>query len=147
MNRAEAGFVGGVEVLPFGVLVFVLGTLLVANAWAVVDAKLAVESAAREAGRAYVEAGSAATAGPAADRAARQAMEGMGRDGTRLRLTTDAPAYVRCGVVDHETSYDVPTLHLPVIGGLGPGFTVRGHHREIVEPFAAGYGRESRCGY
>ena len=52
----DCGQVGGIEVLPFGLLVFIVGTLLVANAWAVVDAKLAVTSAAREAVRSYVEA-------------------------------------------------------------------------------------------
>ena len=53
----ERGAVGGIEVLPLGMLVLVVGTLLVVNAWAVVDAKLAASAAAREAARAYVEAG------------------------------------------------------------------------------------------
>ena len=47
--RGDAGMVGGIEVLPFGVLIFVVGSLLVANAWAVVDTKFMVTSAAREA--------------------------------------------------------------------------------------------------
>ena len=34
--RGDAGQVGGIEALPFGLLVFVVGTLLIANAWAVV---------------------------------------------------------------------------------------------------------------
>jgi hypothetical protein len=50
--RDEGGAVGGLEVLPFGLLIFVVGILLVVNAWAVVDAKLAAEAAAREAARA-----------------------------------------------------------------------------------------------
>ena len=52
--------------LPFGVLIFVVGSLLIANAWAVVDAKLATTAAAREAARAYVESGSAAAGAGAA---------------------------------------------------------------------------------
>jgi hypothetical protein len=32
----DSGQVGGIEALPFGLLVFVVGALLVANAWAVV---------------------------------------------------------------------------------------------------------------
>jgi hypothetical protein len=32
---SDAGVVGGIEALPFGLLVFVLGATLVANAWAV----------------------------------------------------------------------------------------------------------------
>ncbi len=39
--RGDAGQVGGFEAIPFGVLVFVLGALLITNAWAVIDAKLA----------------------------------------------------------------------------------------------------------
>src|SRR3954447_14686723 len=55
----ERGQVGGLEALAFGLLIFVIGTLIVANAWAVVDAKFAVESAARQAARNYVEPGHA----------------------------------------------------------------------------------------
>ena len=54
--RDDRGQVAGIEVLPFGFLVLVAGTLLVVNAWAVVDAKFAVDAAVREAARAYVEA-------------------------------------------------------------------------------------------
>ena len=35
----EAGQVGGFEALPFGVLIFVVGVLLITNVWAVIDAK------------------------------------------------------------------------------------------------------------
>jgi hypothetical protein len=48
----------GIEALPFGFLVLVAGSLLLANAWAVVDAKFAASAAAREAVRVYVESGS-----------------------------------------------------------------------------------------
>ena len=54
--RSDAGMAGGVEALPFGLLVFVVGALLTLNAWAVVDAKFAVDAAARQATRSYVEA-------------------------------------------------------------------------------------------
>ena len=60
--RGDHGVVGGIEVLPFGVLIFVVGSLLVANAWAVVDTKFMVTSAAREAARTYVEAPDQGTA-------------------------------------------------------------------------------------
>src|SRR5439155_20334481 len=52
----ERGQAAGFEVLPFGLLVLVLGTLLVANAWEVIDAKIAVTASAREAARVFVEA-------------------------------------------------------------------------------------------
>lgn len=53
--RDESGFVGGFEALPFGFLVFVAGTLLLVNAWAVFDSHLAASAAAREAVRSFVE--------------------------------------------------------------------------------------------
>jgi hypothetical protein len=138
--------VGGVEVLPFALLVFVAGALLIANAWAVVDAKLAAESAAREAGRAYVEAGDGATAAAQASHAARSAIEGAGREPGRLILTDNGPPYVRCTVVEHVATYRVPTVTIPFVGGFGQGITVRGRHREILDPFAAGMGVEQDCG-
>ena len=69
------------EVIPFGVLTFVVGALLIANAWAVVDAKMAVSAAAREATRAYVEApseGDAELEWPEPQRT--RAIAGGGRD-------------------------------------------------------------------
>src|SRR5207248_1263005 len=54
--RDERGQIGGIEAVAFGVLVFVLGLLIVVNAWGVVDAKVAAAAAAHDAARAYVEA-------------------------------------------------------------------------------------------
>ena len=122
----EAGMVGGVEVLPFGFLIFVAFVLVIANAWAVIDAKLAVESAAREAGRAYVEAHDAGAAATAADRAARTAVAGAGREPSRLPLQVRGGPYERCAVVEHIASYDVASLTVPFIGSFGSGFTVTG---------------------
>lgn len=142
---AQHGVIGGVEVLPFGFLVFVAGALLITNAWAVIDAKMAVNAAAREAGRAYVEGDDRAGAEASAAAAALRSMENAGRDPDRLRLADNAPTFVRCEVVVHEATYDVPTLTIPFIGGFGSGFTVRGSHREVIDPFAAGLGPEHSC--
>ena len=60
--RGDAGQVGGIEALPFGLLIFVVGSLLIANAWAVVDAKFATDAAARQAVRTFVEADDPQTA-------------------------------------------------------------------------------------
>lgn len=144
--RSERGAIGGVEVLPFGVLIFVAGALLIANAWAVIDAKLTVESAAREAGRAYVEAPDRATAEHAADRAAREAVAGVGRDPDRMVLRDNRPDFARCSIVEHEADYEVPALTLPFIGGFGNGINVTGRHREIIDPYRQGLGPEHRCG-
>ncbi len=144
-RRGERGAIGGIEVLPFGLLIFVVGTLIVANAWAVIDAKLAVEQAAREATRTYVEA-DAATAGPAADAAARAALAGGGRDPSLLAVSGGAPAYERCAVATFTTSYSVPLVNLPFLGGWGgDGITVVGRHRELVDPYRSGLGRAGGC--
>ena len=58
----ERGAIGGIEVLPIGFLLFVVGLLLVVNVWSVIDAKLAAGAAAREAARTAVESSDAAEA-------------------------------------------------------------------------------------
>jgi hypothetical protein len=145
--RVERGVVGGIEVLPFGVLIFVIGSLLIANAWAVVDAKLATTAAAREAARAYVESGSASDGADAASRAAAEAIASYGRDptGLGLRQATDAP-FVRCSRVTFVATYDIPAISLPFGIGLGDSIEVRSRHSEIIDPLRRGLPAEGVCG-
>jgi hypothetical protein len=135
----DDGFVGGIETLPFGLLVFVVGTLLVANAWAVIDAKLAAASAAHEAARVYVETVSGGDSGPAAraaSAAAVEAIEGHGRDPDRmLFVMTPGGATARCQAIEVTVGYRVPTLTLPLVGGFGQGFVVSATDSEIIDPF------------
>ena len=84
--RGDRGQVGGIEALPFGVLTFVLGSLLIANAWAVVDAKFATDAAAREAAHTFVEASEPASALTEATAAGRAVIEGHGRDPERALI-------------------------------------------------------------
>jgi hypothetical protein len=138
-RAGDDGFVGGIETLPFGLLVFVVGTLLVANAWAVIDAKLASASAAHEAARVYVETVSGSDSGPAA-RAARaaavEAIEGHGRDPDRMSFVmSPGRAATRCQAVEVTVGYRVPTLTLPLIGGFGQGFVVSATDSELIDPF------------
>jgi hypothetical protein len=135
----ESGVVGGLEVLPFGFLVFVAGTLLIANAWGVVDAKIAAGAAAREATRAFVESSAGSTAGATseAERAAVEAMAGHGRDPARMTVRSDGRlALERCAPATFVVTYRVQTVALPWIGGFGDGFvTASARHREVVDPF------------
>ena len=128
----------GIEVVPFGLLVFVVGTLMVVNAWAVVDVKMAVASAARESTRAYVEAAAGSDPAAAAERAGREAVSGFGRDPARLTLSQVGAAFVRCQVVTFEARYPVPAITLPLLGGQGTAFTARARHTEVVDPFRSG---------
>jgi hypothetical protein len=146
--RADGGFAGGIEVLPFGVLIFVVGSLLVANAWAVIDAKMAVTAAAREAARTYVEADDAFAGRSAAEAAGRAALDGHGRDPSRSTVALapegDAP-FARCVRVTVEVHHPVPAIVLPSIGGYGDGFDVTATHTELIDPFRDGLEGGGRC--
>jgi hypothetical protein len=141
----EQGFVGGFEGLLFGVLIFVVGTLLVAHAWAVVDTKFAVVEAAKQAARTYVEAPNAAAAGPEAEQAADQALAGYGRDQRQAGVRLVSGGFGRCQRITIAVSYPAPMLELPVVGRLGSGETVRAEHSELVDPFRSGLPGTSSC--
>ncbi|HUP87203.1 MAG TPA: hypothetical protein VM143_16230 [Acidimicrobiales bacterium] len=145
--RGEEGQVGGAEALVFGVLVFVLGTLVVANAWGVVDAKMAAGAAAREATRAFVEsdASSIGEAFAEAEDAARVTVAGAGRDPSKLSVIPERISRRRCAAVTVRTEYPVPLLSLPVIGAHGHGFTAVGRHTEIVDPYRGGLDDRGAC--
>ena len=161
VNRSDAGMAGGVEALPFGLLVFVVGALLVANAWAVVDAKFAVDAAARQATRSYVEAEVGATVGGPARGAEQIAIEaGMaaltarGRDPgaasvglSALETVGGQSGFSRCARATFTATYEVPALTLPWIGGFGDGIDVVSSHSELVDPYRSGVpGSAEACG-
>lgn len=140
--RGDAGFVGGSESMLFGVLVFVAGTLLLFNAWAVVDAKMATSSAARETARTYVESDGDPGAAVAAGQAAFDATTGLSADALS---TTIAGEFARCQRITVTSTYNVPAISLP-FGGWGSGFTVTSTHSEIVDPFRSGIDGRADCG-
>lgn len=145
MRRSEAGQIGGVEGAVFGVLIFVMGTLLIANAWGVVDAKLAASAAAREAARTLVESSDPTAAGDAVRAVAVRTMEAHGRSGDRVEDVAVAGEPVRCGRITVEVRYRVPIVALPLLGRAGSGFTVTGRHSELVDPYRSGLPGEARC--
>jgi hypothetical protein len=138
--HGDAGQVGGIEALPFGLLIFVVGSLLIANAWAVVDAKFATDAAARQAVRTFVESDDAARAVDDARSAGLDAVEAHGRDRARAIVEPVGEATLaRCARVTFEAVYEVPALSLPFIGGYGRApFRVRSTHSELVDPFRSG---------
>ncbi len=137
-RRDESGQVAGIEAIPFGILVLVVGVLLVSNAWAVIDAKMAVAAAAREATRVYVEAPAGTDALALARAAADEVIRGAGRDPTLLQLVPESAGLTRCRRVTFAASYQVPAVTLPWIGGYGGGFTTTARHSEIVDPYRTG---------
>lgn len=146
MTRDESGQVGGLEAVVFGVLVFVVGTLVVVNAWGVIDAKLAAAAAAREAARAYVEAPSASDATSSAHDAAEDAIKGHGRDASRMTMRVTSGGFTRCDRITVEVTYPVPMLVVPWIGRTGTGFTAAARHSEVVDPYRAGLAGSAHCG-
>ena len=134
--------------LPFGVLIFVIGALLVTNAWGVVDAKIAADAAAREAVRAYVEAPDAAAATTDARQAAAATMVAHGRRADLLTLSIRRAgdvAFGRCVPVTVDVHYPVPAVVLPWIGGYGHAFDVHAHHTERIDPFRSGLAGSGTC--
>lgn len=131
--------------MVLGVLVFVAGVLIVANAWGVLDAKLAASSAAREAARAYVEAASGPDAESAAQAAALEAMQGHGRSPARTTVTLVDGSFARCQRVTFEVRYPVPMLTVPFLGSAGTGFTARARHSEVVDPYRSGIPGAAHC--
>ena len=144
-RRDERGQIGGMEGLVFGVLVFVFGTLLVANAWGVVDAKLATTAAAREAARTYVEASSAGAAEVEALDASDAAIVAHGRRTERAHTELVEGGFNRCERVTIQVSYDVPLIAIPLLGQAGTGITVTSRHSEVVDPYRSGLHGTAAC--
>ncbi len=147
--RDESGQVAGIEILPFGVLVFVIGVLFFAQIWGVVEARSAVTSASREAARAFVEtpAGySDAEALAGARRAGLQSMSDQGRSPERTTVSAVGSVSLRrCTRVTFEVSYRVPILNIPLLSGLFDGIVVRSRHSEIVDPLRDGLEGVASC--
>jgi hypothetical protein len=138
--------VGGIEALPFSVLVFVFGSLLLVNAWGVIDAKFAVSSASREASRTYAESTGPASGDRAARDVAAEVIRNYGRDPDRLELEGPHGELARCGVVGYTASYPVPAIRIPVLGGFGTAFEVRSTHATRVDALGAGLPANGSCG-
>lgn len=172
LHTDEAGLSAGAEALVFGVLVFVVGSIIALNGWAVLDADMAVNAAAREATRGIVEAGAAPrtslvgglpdgqVGGRIRDVAA-ATMAGHGKDPAALadpgdfdvRLVDDpwgaggsTSGPTRCARVTVEVSYPVQGIGLPFVGGWQSPIRAVGTHTELVDPFRSGLSGSADCG-
>lgn len=146
--RGDCGQVGGIEVIPFGILTFVIAMLVIANAWAVIDADLSTTSAAREAVRAFVEAPDEESAQIRAASAAQQAFQGQGRStgATSLSISyTGSRGWSRCSRVTVTVHHPVHAIRVPLIGGFGHGFDVVASQSEVIDPFRSGLPGDAQC--
>ncbi|MGH9306252.1 MAG: hypothetical protein ACRD0I_05125 [Acidimicrobiales bacterium] len=143
-QRGEHGQVGGLEALVFGVLIFVLGTLVIMNAWSVIDTKMQLAAVARQGVRAFIQtpAGSDPVAG--ATEAAAATLRDQGRDPTRMRLSASG-TLARCQRVTVTVTYEVPLIAIPILGHLTSGFTASARDSQIVDPYRNGLAGVATC--
>lgn len=142
-RRGERGAIGGLEALPFSVLIFVAGTLLLMSAWAVIDTTQAAGAAAREGARALSESTESDAGRIAAERAAAEAFAAHGGDPSALTVSIDGDLR-RCGPVRVRVRVTEPAIAIPLIGGLGPT-EITASHTERVESLRSGLPGEVRC--
>lgn len=139
---SDSGQMGGVEMLPFGLLIFVGGSLLVLNLWSVITTKMALNAAAREAAHAVAEstgAGGQIQIDDEADDAARGAMRTFFN---REPAGFAAPSidyhggqWQRCQRFTVTISFDAPIANVPFLGAMGPTKTVTASHASRVDPY------------
>lgn len=146
IDEPEAGQVGGIEVLPFGILMFVVGALFLMNAWMVIDTKLAADTAAREFVRTYVEQDDPDSAWFLAESAAAEALSSYGKDPALMELSPSTPAgmppFAPCRRITMTVRYTVPAIDLPFVSGLG-SHTVEATHSGLVDPYRGGVQRDA----
>ena len=145
-SNPQAGVVG-FEVLPFLVLVFMVGALMFAQSWAVLDAKMATTSAARQATRTFVEQpgrSSVAGARSQAVKAGTAALTANKLVGESAVAPAGTLSLQRCARVTFEATHRVPALRLPLLTNADPIF-VRSQHSEVVDPFRSGLTGRANC--
>lgn len=140
--HAEGG-VGGVEVLSLGFLVLVVGTLIVASAWGVVDAKMAALAASREGVRVAVESTGRGSVRSRANSAAIEAWTSLGREERTLTFELQG-SIGRCQRVTGVAQTKISPFRFPWIGAWG-AITVTARHTEIVDPYRSGLAGEAIC--
>ena len=146
--RGDCGQVGGIEVIPFGFLTFVIAMLVIANAWAAIDAELSTTSAAREAVRAFVEAPDEESAQTRAESAVQQAFQGQGRSAGATSISisyTGSRGWSRCSRVSVTIHHPVHAIRVPLIGGFGHGFDAVASQSEVIDPFRSGVPGDAQC--
>lgn len=114
-------------VLP-AVLAIAFGVVMVGR---VAQAQVAVQAAAREAGRALAVAPSASAGLTVARERALAIADGHGLARERLGIALDVGAFERGGTVRAQTSYPVGLGDLPLLGRIE--VTVSSSHEERIE--------------
>lgn len=139
-QRNERG-IFGFESLPLLVLVFVIGTLVFAEGWTAIDAKLATTSGAREATRTFVESPAGMDPGVAAAIAVEAGLSAMEAYSRRLEAEVSGIGSLsldRCTRVTFEATATTRFMRLPFVRNTGFTRIVRSSHTELVDPWRDG---------
>ncbi len=108
--------VAGAEALALGALVLIVGMILVVNAWAVIDTRLALESAAREYLRAYTEADSPDEALQRGATSLMSVLEDRPALAERVRLTDPrGEQFGPCAAAAVSIAAIVPAIRMPLL--------------------------------
>lgn len=124
----------GAEALALGTLVLLAGTILIINAWAVIDTHMALEAAAREYLRAYTEADGPLAAAEDGNAAAAAVLRD--RPGLLNRLEVDPPApetFGPCAPAAVTVTARVPSIRIPAIGTQWGSHTVSISAVELID--------------
>ena len=124
--------VAGLDGLLFGSLILLGGTVLIVNAWSVIETRQALDGAAREYLRAYTEAPDPRSAVSDADAAARASLAGGNRRlDVRIR-PPDTATFGPCALASVELSADVAAARIPFVGEFG-STQVSVAHTEMID--------------
>ncbi|MEX0869009.1 MAG: hypothetical protein WD011_04990 [Nitriliruptoraceae bacterium] len=144
-DSREAAFVGGAEALIFGVLLFVVGSLILVNGWAVIDARFAAANAARAATRAAISTPIGSDphvqARVAADRVLRQ----DGHKDVEYDVVAERSTSLgRCDPVRYRVTIRV---HPTALGRFGwsDGIDVMATSGQVVDPYRSGLPAGRQC--
>ena len=144
LRRSDRGQAAGIETVPFGILVFISGALLVVNAWAIVTTRSGAASVAREYMRAYTRGASRGDALRRADAVAATVASEQGfGDGA---VAIDRPrVWGACELAEVTVRVRVPEIRAPFLGGFGTTEVVVTHRNRIdayrdSDPTATGEG-------
>ena len=126
-DESGSALIEAALVLP-AVLVIAFGVVMAGR---IAQAQVAVQAAAREAGRALAVAPSASAGLTAARERALAIADGHGLAPDRLSVALDAGVFERGGTVRAQTSYRVGLGDLPLLGRIE--VTVSSSHEERIE--------------
>jgi len=119
-RHGERGAVGGGEGVIFGMLILVAGTLVILNLWALLDTRMALDSAAAEYLRTYTEQQGFFQARYTADVALKDTLTQRGFSPDRVSIRVGEPqGFGPCAEVTVQLSTQVPWARVPFIGGAG----------------------------